>query len=72
MADVRHMTATVTLARLLTEWLCYVLGRLQSSYVLITRMGLHRIELIYKTLVNDDYSILFLNFLSFYLKSHTL
>ena len=30
-----------------------------SSYVLRTRIGLHRIELIDKTLVNDDFSILF-------------
>ena len=36
-ALVRRMTAAtaaVTLACLLTEWLCYVLGRLHSSYVL--------------------------------------
>ena len=62
MADIRHMTAVtaataaVTLARLFTEWLCYVLGRLHSSYVLSIRIGLHRIELINKTLANDDFS----------------
>ena len=49
-------TAAVTLARLFTEWLCYVLGRLHSSYMLSTRIGRHRIELINKTLVNDDFS----------------
>ena len=51
-ADVRHMTAAtaaVTLACLFTEWL-------YSSYVFSTRIGLHRIELINKTLVNDDFS----------------
>ena len=59
MADIRRMTAAtaaVTLACLFTEWLCYVLGRLHSSYVLSTRIGLHRIEVINKTLVNDDFS----------------
>ena len=50
MADIRRMTAAVTLACLFTEWLCYVLGRLHSSYVP------HRIELLSKTLVNDDFS----------------
>ena len=49
-------TAAVTLARLFTEWLCYALGRLHSSCVLSTRIGLHRIELINKTLVNDGFS----------------
>ena len=49
-------TAAVALARLLTEWLCYVLGRLHSSYVLSTRIGLHSIEVINKTLVNDNFS----------------
>ena len=49
-------TAAVTLSCLFTEWLCYVLERLYSSYVLSTRIGLHRIELINKTLVNDDFS----------------
>ena len=58
-ADIRRMTAAtaaVTLARLFTEWLCYVLGRLHSSYVLSTRIRLHRIEVINRTLVNDDFS----------------
>ena len=49
-------TAAVTLACLFTERLCHVFGRLDSSYVLSTRIGLHRIELINKTLVNDDFS----------------
>ena len=31
-----------------------------SSYVLSTKVGLHRIELINKTLVNDDFSNFFL------------
>ena len=38
-ALVRRMTAAtaaVSLACLFTEWLCYVLGRLYSSYVLMT------------------------------------
>ena len=58
-ALVRRMTAAtaaVTLACLFTEWLCYVLGRLHSSYVLSTKIGLHRIDFINKTLVNDDFS----------------
>ena len=57
MALVRRMTAAtaaVTLARLFTEWLCYVLGRLHSSYVLSTRIVLHRIEVINKTLVSHN------------------
>ena len=49
-------TAAVTLARLFTERLCYVLGRLHSSYVLSTRIGLHRIEVINKSLINNDFS----------------
>ena len=49
-------TAAVALARLLTEWLCYVVGRLHSNYVLSTRIGLHSIEVINKTLVNDNFS----------------
>ena len=39
-ADIRRMTAAtaaVTLACLFTEWLCYVLRRLHSSYVLSTK-----------------------------------
>ena len=35
---------------------CTVLGRLHSSCVLSTRMDLHRIEVINKTLVNVDFS----------------
>ena len=45
-ADIRRMTAAtaaVTLACLFTEMLFYVLGRLHSSYVLSTILGLHRI-----------------------------
>ena len=63
MADIRRMTAAtaaVTLACLFTEWLCYVLGRLHSSYVLSTRIGLHRIEVVNKTLENDDFSNFFM------------
>ena len=58
-------TAAITLACLFVEMLCYVLilGRLHSSCVLSTRIGLHRIEVINKTLVNDDFSEIFLNFL---------
>ena len=59
LASIRHLTAATaagTLARLFTEWLCYVLCRFHSSYVLSTRVGLHRIELINRTLVNDDFS----------------
>ena len=48
-------TAAITLARLFLEMLCYVLGRLHSSCVLSTRIGLHIIEVINKTLVNDDF-----------------
>ena len=59
-------TAAVTLASLFTEQLCYVLGSLHSSCVLSTRFGLHRIEVINKTLVNDDF---FSNFLFIYVKS---
>ena len=56
-------TAAITLACLFVEMLFYVLGRLHSSCVLSTRIGLHRIEVINKTLVNDDFSKTFLNFL---------
>ena len=59
MAEIRHMTpatAAITLARLFVEMLYYVLGRLLSNCVLSTRIGLHRIEVINKTLVNDDFS----------------
>ena len=48
-------TAAITLACLFIEMLCYVLGRLLSSCVLSTRIGLHRIEVINKTLVNAEY-----------------
>ena len=59
LGQVRHLTAAtaaITLARLFIEMLCYVLGMLHSSCVLSTRIGLHRIEVINKTLVNDDFS----------------
>ena len=35
-----------------------------------TRAGLHRIELICTSLVNDDYFVCVLNFLSIYVKNH--
>jgi hypothetical protein len=56
-------TAAITLARLFLEMLCYVLGRLYSSCVLSSRIGLHRIKVINKTFVNDDFSKQFSNFL---------
>ena len=43
-----------------------------ASYVLSSRIGLHRIELIYKTLVNDEFSKTILNFLFIYVKSQIL
>ena len=49
LAQVRHVTAAtaaITLACLFVEMLCYVLGRLHSSCVLSTKVGLHRLELI--------------------------
>ena len=49
-------TAAVTLSCLFTEWLCFVLGRLHSSYVLSTRMGLYKVEVINIALVNYDFS----------------
>ena len=52
-------TAAVTIACLFREWLCYVMGRLHSSYVLSTKIGLHRIDFSNKTLVNDDFQIFF-------------
>ena len=55
--------AAITLAFLFIEMLCYVFGRLHSSCVLWTKIGLHRLELINETFVNDDFSNLFLNFL---------
>ena len=56
-------TAAVTLAFLFVEMLCYVLGRLHSSCVLCTKIGLLRWELINKTLLNDNFSkiVFFLN-----------
>ena len=39
-----------------------------SSYVLSTRVGLHRIELINKTLINDDFFDLKKKFYVFMLK----
>ena len=60
LGQVRHLTAAtaaITIACLFVEMLCYVLGRrLHSSCVLSTRIGLHRIEVINATLVNDDFS----------------
>ena len=56
---VRHMTAAtaaITLACLIVEILCYLLGRLHSSLVLDTKIGLHKLELINKTLIIDDFS----------------
>ena len=52
--DIRCMTAANAHR---VQWLCYVLERLHSSYVLSTKIGLHRIDFINKTLVNDDFSI---------------
>ena len=51
-------TAAVTLALLFTEWqyAMYREGFTLAKYVLSTRIGLHRIELVNKTLVNDDFS----------------
>ena len=63
-------TAAITLAFLFVEMMCYVLGSLHSSCVLCTKIGLHRWELINKTLVNDDFSKKNLNFLFIYIKSH--
>ena len=62
MADIRRMTAAtaaITLAHLFVKML-------HSSCVLSTRIGLHRIEVINKTLVNDDFSKKKIEF-SFYL-----
>ena len=56
-------TAAITLAHLFVDVLCYVLGGLHSSCLLSTRIGLHRIEAINETLVNDDFSNIFSNFL---------
>ena len=64
--QVRRMTAAsaaITLAGLFVEMLCYVLGTLHFSCVLSTKIGLHRIEVINKNLVNDDFSMKILNFL---------
>ena len=67
-ADIRRMTAAtaaVTLACLFTEWLCYVLRRHHSSYVLSTRTGCTEYNLLIKlckTLVKDDFSIFLLLF----------
>ena len=64
--QVRRMTAAsaaIALAGLFVEMLCYVLGTLHFSCVLSTKIGLHRIEVINKNLVNDDFSIKNLNFL---------
>ena len=62
LADIRPLTAAtaaVTHEVLFTEMPCYVLGRLYSSCVLSTKVVLHRIEIINKTLVNDDFSNFF-------------
>ena len=63
------VTAAITLARLFVEMLCYVLGRLYSSCVLCTKIGLHIIEVTNNTLVNDDFSIFFEFSISSCLKS---
>ena len=66
LGQVRHLTAAtaaITLAHLFVDVLCYVLGGLHSSCLLSTRIGLHRIEAINETLVNDDFSNIFSNFL---------
>ena len=55
-ALVRRLTAAITLAFLFVEMLCYVLGRLHSSCVLCTKIGLHRWELINKTVLKNDFS----------------
>ena len=73
LALVRHLTAAttaITLAFRFAEMLCYELGRLNSSCVLCTKIGLHRLELVNKTLVNDDFSKKKSNFLFIYVKSH--
>ena len=62
-------TATVTLVFLFVEMLCYVLGRLHSSYVLCTKIRLHRWEFINKTLIINDFSNFFGNFLLIFVKS---
>ena len=57
LGQVRRLTATtaaITLACLFVEMLYYVLGRLYSSCVLSTKIGMHRKELINKTLVIDE------------------
>ena len=56
-------TATVTLVFLFVEMLCYVLGRLYSSCVLSTKIGLQRWELIGKTLIKDDFLNFFYSFM---------
>ena len=61
-------TAAVTLEFLFVKMLCYVLGRLHFSCVLCIKIGLFRWELINKTLLNDDFSNFFLNFLFIYRK----
>ena len=74
MADIRRMnaaTAAVTLACLFTKWLCYVLGRLHSMCLVLESTAQNRTYYFcYKTLVNDDFSKLFLNFLFIYVESH--
>ena len=54
-------TAAITLARLFVGMLCYVLERLHSSCVLSTRIGLHRIEVINKTLSKIFFNFLFIH-----------
>ena len=73
LSDLRRLTAAtaaVTHARLFTDMLCYVLKRLHFSCVLSNKLGLHRLELINKTLVNDGFSDFFLKLLFIYSKSH--
>ena len=52
--------------------LCYVLGRLHSSCVLCTKIGLLRWELINKTLLNDDFSNLQSGINSFYFQEKNM
>ena len=65
-------TAAVTLTFLFVEMLCYVLGRLHSSCVLCTKIGLLRWELINKTLLNDDFSNLQSGINSFYFQEKNM
>ena len=50
-------TAAITLACLFVYMLCYVMGRLHSSCLLSTRIGLHITEVLNKTLVNSEQNL---------------